>query len=66
MDQEQGHGKMKAIVSKVTGETLLFIPEDELNLVQDRSDVLIIDAIPCQCGKGWIIKRKREVDHENY
>jgi len=54
---------MKAIVSKVTGETLLFIPESELNLVQDRSDVLIIDAIPCQCGKGWIIKRKE--DHEN-
>ena len=57
---------MKAIVSKVTGETLLFIPESDLNLVQDRSDVLIIDASPCECGKGWVIKkRKRKEDHEN-
>jgi len=56
---------MKAIVSRVTGETLLFIPETELDLVKDRSDVLIIDAIPCKCGKGWIIKRKREEDYEN-
>ena len=52
---------MKAIVSKMTGETLLFIPEDELNLVQDRSDILIIDADPCECGKGWVI-RKEEKD----
>jgi len=57
---------MKAIVSRVTGETLLFIPETELDLVKDRSDVLIIDASPCPCGKGWIIKRKREEDHEDY
>jgi len=56
---------MKAIVSKKTGETLLFIPEDELNLVQDRSDILIIDAIRCKCGRGWIIKRKREEDENN-
>ena len=50
---------MKAVVSKKTGETLLFIPEDEIELVKDRSDVLIIDAIPCQCGKGWIIKKEK-------
>ena len=56
---------MKAVVSKKTGETLLFIPEKEIELVKDRSDVLIIDAIPCKCGKGWIIKRKREEDYEN-
>ena len=56
---------MKAVVSKKTVETLLFIPETELDMVKDRSDVLIIDAIPCKCGKGWIIKRKREEDYEN-
>jgi hypothetical protein len=56
---------MKAIVSKVTGETLLFIPEEELELVKDRKDILIFPAVRCKCGHGWLVKRKKEQD-ENY
>ena len=57
---------MKAVVSKKTGEVLVFCEEQETVTLKDIQDILIIDASPCPCGKGWIIKRKREEDHEDY
>ena len=56
---------MKAIVSKITGETIIFVREEELDILKDRDDILILPAVRCKCGKGWLVKRKREKD-ENY
>jgi hypothetical protein len=61
MDRE----KMKAIVSKKTGEVLLFCEQSEIDLLKNIKDILIMDAVPCKCGHGWLVKRKREKD-ENY
>jgi len=56
---------MKAIVSKKTGEVLLFCEAQEIDLLKNIKDILIMDAKACPCGHGWLVKRKREKD-ENY
>jgi hypothetical protein len=56
---------MKAIVSKKTGEVLLFCDQSEVDLLKNIKDILIMDAIRCKCGKGWLVKRKKDQD-ENY
>lgn len=56
---------MKAIVSKITGEVLLFCEQSEVDLLKNIKDILVMDAVPCKCGHGWLVKRKREKD-ENY
>ena len=54
---------MKAIVSKKSGEVLLFCEAQEIDLLKNIKDILIMDAKACPCGHGWLVKRKR--DYEN-
>lgn len=55
---------MKAIVSAVTGEVLLFCEAQEIDLLKNIKDILIKDAIRCKCGKGWLVKRERGHDEK--